>query len=166
MMDIAYEWIGWILIATGAVGCFLPVVPGPPIAYAALLLALARGDHSSPGVSVLVVAGAVMVAVLALDWIVPSLGAKKFNCSRIGMLGCFVGTIAGMFFLPYGVVAGPFLGAFAGLRFHRLSVLVGGSRLVAGGHASPDLKVHGDELGRDNCNCIVLEAARNDIISA
>ena len=114
MMDIAYEWIGWILIATGAVGCFLPVVPGPPIAYAALLLALARGDHSSPGVSVLVVAGAVMVAVLALDWIVPSLGAKKFNCSRIGMLGCFVGTIAGMFFLPYGVVAGPFLGAFAG----------------------------------------------------
>ena len=53
MMDIAYEWIGWILIAIGVVGCFLPVLPGPPIAYAALFLALARGDHSSPRVSAL-----------------------------------------------------------------------------------------------------------------
>ena len=113
-MDITYEWIGWVLIAIGTIGCFLPVLPGPPIAYAALFLALARGDHSSPGVATLVITGAVTAAVLVLDWIVPSLGAKKFNCSRIGMLGCFVGTIVGMFFLPYGVVAGPFLGALAG----------------------------------------------------
>ena len=113
-MDITYEWIGWVLIAIGTIGCFLPVLPGPPIAYAALFLALARGDHSSPGVATLVITGAVTAAVLVLDWIVPSLGAKKFNCSRIGMLGCFVGTIVGMLFLPYGVVAGPFLGALAG----------------------------------------------------
>ena len=114
MMDVAYEWIGWVLIAIGMVGCFLPVLPGPPIAYAALFLALARGDHSSPGVSTLVVAGVVTAAVLVLDWIVPALGAKKFNCSRLGMFGCFAGTIVGLFFLPIGVVAGPFLGALAG----------------------------------------------------
>ena len=114
MMDVAYEWIGWVLIAIGMVGCFLPVLPGPPIAYAALFLALARGDHSSPGVSTLVVAGVVTAAVLVLDWIVPALGAKKFNCSRLGMFGCFLGTIVGLFFLPIGVVAGPFLGALAG----------------------------------------------------
>lgn len=113
-MDIAYEWIGWGLIAIGTIGCFLPVLPGPPIAYAALFLALARGDHSSPGVATLVVAGVVTVAVLVLDWIVPALGAKKFNCSRVGMFGCFVGTVVGLFFLPVGVVAGPFLGALAG----------------------------------------------------
>ena len=109
-----YEWIGWVLIAIGTIGCFLPVLPGPPIAYAALFLALARGDHSSPEVSTFVVAGLVMAVVLVLDWIVPALGARKFNCSRLGMLGCFIGTIAGLFFLPLGVVAGPFLGALAG----------------------------------------------------
>ena len=98
-MDITYEWIGWVLIAIGTIGCFLPVLPGPPIAYAALFLALGRGDHSSPGVATLVITGAVTAAVLVLDWIVPSLGAKKLNCSRIGILGC---------------VAGPFLGALAG----------------------------------------------------
>lgn len=114
MMDITYEWIGWGLIAIGTIGCFLPVLPGPPIAYAALFLALARGDHSSPGVTTLVVVGIVTAAVLVLDWIVPALGAKKFNCSRVGMFGCFVGTVAGLFFLPIGVVAGPFLGALAG----------------------------------------------------
>ena len=113
-MDIAYEWIGWGLIAIGTIGCFLPVLPGPPIAYAALFLALARGDHSSPGVATLVVAGVVTAAVLVLDWIVPALGAKKFDCSRVGMFGCFVGTVVGLFFLPFGVVAGPFLGALAG----------------------------------------------------
>ena len=114
MMDITYEWIGWVLIAIGTIGCFLPVLPGPPIAYAALFLALARGDHSSPGVSTFVVAGVVMAVVLVLDWIVPTLGAKKFNCSRLGMLGCFIGTIVGLFFLPLGVVLGPFIGALAG----------------------------------------------------
>ena len=113
-MDITYEWIGWILIAVGTIGCFLPVLPGPPIAYAALFLTLARGDHSSPEVSTFVVAGLVMAAVLVLDWIVPALGAKKFNCSRVGMFGCFAGTIVGLFFLPFGVVLGPFIGALAG----------------------------------------------------
>ena len=114
MIDIAYEWIGWVLIAIGTIGCFLPVLPGPPIAYAALFLALARGDHSSPGVSAFVVAGLVTAVALVLDWIVPALGARKFNCSRVGILGCFIGTIIGLFFLPLGVVAGPFIGAFAG----------------------------------------------------
>jgi uncharacterized protein YqgC (DUF456 family) len=49
-----------------------------------------------------------------LDWIVPTLGAKKFNCSRLGMIGCFVGTVVGLFYLPFGVVLGPFIGALIG----------------------------------------------------
>ena len=106
--------MGWALIALGTIGCFLPVLPGPPIAYAALFLALARGDHTSPGVSAFVVSGLVTAAVLVLDWIVPALGAKKFNCSRVGIFGCFVGTIVGLFFLPLGVVLGPFVGALVG----------------------------------------------------
>ncbi len=113
-MDIIYEWIGWILIITGVIGCFLPILPGPPIAYAALFLALARGDHSSPGILTFVFSGVVMAAVLLLDWVVPALGAKKFNCSRVGTIGCFIGTIVGLFFIPYGVVLGPFLGALLG----------------------------------------------------
>ena len=32
----------------------------------------------------------------------------------IGVVGCFIGAIVGLFFLPIGVVAGPFIGALAG----------------------------------------------------
>jgi hypothetical protein len=113
-MDFVYVSLGWIFLAVGLIGCFLPVLPGPPIAYLALFAALARGDHSSPSVTCLVVAGVVTAVVMVLDFVVPALGAKKFNCSRAGTIGCFIGTIVGLFFLPFGVLAGPFLGALAG----------------------------------------------------
>ena len=113
-MDILYICLGWILLAVGILGCFIPVVPGPPLAYLALFAALATGDHSSPGVAMLVIAGAVTAVVTVLDYVVPAIGAKKFKCSRGGTVGCFVGTFLGMFYLPIGVIAGPFLGALVG----------------------------------------------------
>ena len=55
-----------------------------------------------------------MALVVALDYIVPALGAKKFNCSRWGVFGCLAGTLVGVFFFPWGLVLGPFGGAFLG----------------------------------------------------
>ena len=114
MMDTIYEWLGWGLIALGAIGCFVPVLPGPVLSYAALFVALAIGDHAQPTVTCLVVAGAATAVVSVLDSFVPAMGAKKFHCTKAGTTGCFVGTFAGMFFLPFGVLLGPFLGALAG----------------------------------------------------
>ena len=113
-MDVTLISVGWVLIAIGVLGCFVPVLPGPPIAYASLYLALATGNHDSPSVRLLMAAGVLTAAVLVLDYVVPAMGAKKFNCSRLGMVGCFIGTFAGLFFLPFGVVLGPFLGALTG----------------------------------------------------
>ena len=39
-MDLVYICLGWIFLAVGLIGCFLPVLPGLPIAYLALLAAL------------------------------------------------------------------------------------------------------------------------------
>ena len=52
--------------------------------------------------------------VIVLDYVVPALGAKKFDCSKWGVFGCMVGTIVGIFFAPFGIILGPFLGAVAG----------------------------------------------------
>ena len=49
------------------------------------------------------------------------LGTKYFGGSKWGERGCVVGTIAGLFFMPWGIVVGPFVGALAG-------ELIGGSR--------------------------------------
>ena len=103
-----------MLLAVGLIGCFIPLIPGPPVAYCALFVALAVGDHSAPTWSTLVIAGIITAAVVVLDYVVPAWGAAKFRCSRGGTFGCLAGTIVGLFFLPIGIVAGPFLGAFFG----------------------------------------------------
>lgn len=113
-MDTVYIWIGWALLAIGTLGCLVPVLPGPPIAFASLFLALAAGDHTSPSMQTLVIAGAVTMAVIVLDYIVPAIGARKFNCSKAGVVGCFIGTMIGLFFLPFGMIVGAFLGALLG----------------------------------------------------
>lgn len=43
------------------------------------------------------------------------MGTKKFGGSRYGMIGTTMGLIIGLiFFPPFGIVVGPFLGALAG----------------------------------------------------
>ena len=103
---------GAILMLVAAVGCFVPVLPGPLIAYGALWVPFAFGCPVSVGR--LAVGAAVVVAVVLVDYILPAVCAKKFSCSRWGVFGCLVGSIVGLFFLPFGIVVGPFVGTVAG----------------------------------------------------
>ena len=111
-MDIVYAMIAAVAILASFVGCVVPLVPGPVLAYAALLalipsrFALSTREYA--------VFGAACIAVLALDYVVPAIGAKRFNCSRWGVFGCVIGTFAGFLFAPWGIVLGPFAGALAG----------------------------------------------------
>ena len=57
---------------------------------------------------------AAVVLVQILDYFVPMLGSKYSGGSRWGTRGCLIGTIVGLFFMPWGIILGPFLGAFAG----------------------------------------------------
>ena len=52
--------------------------------------------------------------VTLVDYILPSVCAKRFKCSGWGVFGCFAGSIVGLFFLPLGIILGPFLGTIAG----------------------------------------------------
>lgn len=83
-MDIVYICIGWALLAIGLIGCFVPMIPGPPIAYCALLVASAVGDHTAPAWPCLVIAGVITAVVTVIDYVIPSWGAAKFHCSRGG----------------------------------------------------------------------------------
>ncbi len=60
----------------------------------------------------LVAFGAATIVVSILDYVIPMVGAKRFNCSKFGVWGAAIGTIVGLFFFPLGLVLGPFLGAF------------------------------------------------------
>ena len=104
--------IGGAAMLLGFIGCFLPVLPGPAIAYASLFVLFAFGCPLTT--TQLALGGGVLVVVTLVDYILPSVCAKRFKCSGWGVFGCFVGSIAGLFFLPLGIILGPFLGTIAG----------------------------------------------------
>ena len=110
--QLAFVVVGAILMLVAAIGCFVPVLPGPLIAYGALWIPLAFGHPAS--VERLALGAAVVVVVVVVDYVLPAVCAKKFRCSRWGVFGCVVGSVVGLFFLPFGIIVGPFAGTVAG----------------------------------------------------
>ena len=111
-MTILFFILAGLLLLIGFVGCVVPILPGPIIGYCGLLALIPTGR--SPSAFMLVTMGILVAAVTVADYVVPAIGAKKFNCSRCGTVGCFFGTIIGLFFVPFGILLGPFLGAVCG----------------------------------------------------
>ena len=113
MMDILLIILGALCLLTGLAGCILPMLPGPPLAYAGLLLL-----HFTEGVQFSVAQLLVWLGIVAviqvLDYFVPLLGAKYSGSSKWGTRGCLVGTVVGLFFMPWGIILGPFFGAVIG----------------------------------------------------
>ena len=111
-MDAVWYSLGGLLLLVGFVGCVVPVLPGPVCGLLALCALLPT--HAAPPMGLLAAAGAAVALAMVLDYVVPALGAKKFDCSRWGVFGCLVGTLVGVFFFPWGLLLGPFGGAFVG----------------------------------------------------
>ena len=114
MADISFTILGLILFLLAFVGCVVPVLPGPLLALAGLMCARGLSPHDRPSLTVLLLAGVFVAVVMVLDYVVPALGARKFNCGKLGVFGCVAGTIVGLFFMPIGLLVGPFLGAMIG----------------------------------------------------
>lgn len=110
-----YVWIisGGVLLLAGMIGCFLPVLPGPPLAYFGLLIQQLKS--SSPfSTKFLIVFLLITIGITLLDYIIPVYGTKKFGGSKYGVWGSTLGLLIGLFFGPLGIIAGPFIGALIG----------------------------------------------------
>lgn len=113
-IDIVLLLCGMVCMLVGMLGCVLPVLPGIPLCYVAILL-LEWSSISDFSWLFLVGWGIVVVLVQLLDVFVPVWGTKRFGGGRLGAWGCAIGTVVGMlFFPPWGLLFGPFLGAVAG----------------------------------------------------
>ena len=109
-MDIFLIILGAICLLVGILGCVLPVLPGVPWAYCGLLL-LHATDKVQFSWQFLVIWAVVTIVVQVLDSVVPIWGTKKFGGSKMGVWGSTLGLLVGLFFGPWGIVLGPFLGA-------------------------------------------------------
>lgn len=113
-MEIIFIIIGVILILTGIIGSFLPIMPGLPFSYAGLLMLQLTGNPPF-SVMFLVYWALIVVVVMSFESIIPAVGAKQFGGSRSGIIGCLIGAVLGfIFFPPFGIVIGPVIGAFTG----------------------------------------------------
>ena len=113
-MDILLVILGVICLLVGLAGCFLPILPGPPVAYLALWLLHFTG-YAEFTVTELVVWGLLVVLAQAMDYVTPMLGTKYSGGSKWGNWGCAVGT-------ALGNLAGSFRGGFRWGTFGRQGV--------------------------------------------
>jgi uncharacterized protein len=111
------EWL-WIvlgvaLILVGLVGSLLPLLPGPPVAFAGLLLQQLRDPDPFTAKFLWIWAGIVLVS-LVLDYLIPVWGTKKYGGTKYGVWGTTLGFLLAFWMGPLGVILGPFIGAFVG----------------------------------------------------
>jgi uncharacterized protein YqgC (DUF456 family) len=112
-MDLLWTVIASCLMIAGIVGSVVPFLPGPPLSYVGLLILQLR-EITAFSTKFLLIWLAIVIVIVVLDYLVPVYGTKKFGGSKYGMWGCTIGLIAGFWFGPIGIIAGPFVGAFVG----------------------------------------------------
>ena len=103
--------IALIIALAGIIGCFLPVIPGPPLSWLSLLLLYFFGNGEMSLKFLLIWLG-ITIVVTILDYVVPSYFTRVTGGSKAAGRGSLVGLLAGLiFFPPWGMIAGAFLGA-------------------------------------------------------
>lgn len=104
---------GAILMIVGLLGSVLPVLPGLPLSYIGiLLLHFTSIVQFSP--AFLIVWLLIVIAMQVFDYFIPIWGTKFFGGSKYGTWGSTIGIIVGLFFSPWGIILGPFVGAVIG----------------------------------------------------
>ena len=107
--------LGLLVALIGLAGCILPVVPGPPLSFLALILiSIAKHWHAFSPQFLYIMAG-LTILVTVLDYVVPAAGARKYGASKLGVWGSIIGMFVGLLFCPpWGMIFCAFLGALVG----------------------------------------------------
>jgi len=105
---------GVLLVFAGLIGLILPILPGPALIFAGLVLAAWAEDFAHVGSITITILAVLAILAHAIDFIAGGFGAKKFGASRWASSGALVGAVVGVFFGFIGILIGPFIGAFLG----------------------------------------------------
>ena len=119
-MDLSFilYLIAALCIALGIAGIVLPALPGIPLVFLGLLLAAWADGFVHVGWPVLAVLAVLTVLSFVVDILATVVGAQRVGASRKALWGTFIGSIAGLFFMPVGLFLGPLLGALLGEYWH------------------------------------------------
>ncbi len=113
-IEILLLVVAGALLIIGLIGSVLPVLPGPPIAYAGILVAhFFTYVHFST--FALVLYGVFTAIIVVVDYLIPPYWVKKAGGTKWGSNGSIIGMLVGLFFFPpVGMLIGTFIGAVIG----------------------------------------------------
>ena len=113
-MDTFLIILALVFGIVGLLGSVLPALPGAPFSYLGLLLLLpCEGVEIST--ASLWIYGIFLAIVSILDYIAPAWLTNLSGGGKQATRGSMAGLIAGLFFFPpWGLIIGPFVGAFIG----------------------------------------------------
>ncbi|MDR2883157.1 MAG: DUF456 domain-containing protein [Alistipes sp.] len=112
-MDTFLAILAILAAIIGLAGSIIPALPGPPVGWVGLLVLSFTDYYDRPGWFLWLWLGIVAIVTLA-DNLLPVAMTKKFGGSRAATWGTAIGMVVGMFFGPWGLVLGPFAGAYIG----------------------------------------------------
>lgn len=118
IMDIIF-WLALLLMIAGVIGSVLPVVPGPILSFAGLLVYYIFQENEILTLWPLIFFGLGMLFLVVADYLLPLLGVKFLGASKKGQWGAIIGALLGIvFFPPLGIFIGALLGAIVGEIYH------------------------------------------------
>lgn len=111
--DVFILSLAVVVAVVAIIGCVVPALPGPVLAYGALWLAEWSSVVDFSNEFMLVMAG-VTAVVFAADYFLPSLITRKFGGTKYAAWGSIIGMFIGMFIPVVGLILGLLVGAFVG----------------------------------------------------
>ena len=113
-MDMLLIFISGFFILLGIAGSFLPIIPGPMTSWLGIFI-LSFTQYVLINKIYLFSSFFIALSIFILDYFIPVLGVKKFGGGKGSVLGSSIGLICGLLFIgPFGILLGPFFGAFIG----------------------------------------------------
>lgn len=103
--------LGILLALVGLVGLVVPVLPGAPLMFLGVLAVAWADGFTRIGTAGLVATGVLAALIFIADYLAGAVGAKAFGSSWWGLLGAFLGLIAGWPLGLPGLILGPIVGA-------------------------------------------------------
>lgn len=102
------------LILAGLVGIILPVMPGMLLVWGGLMVGAYADGYEHIGWFPCVVVTVIAVVSISADIVGTKYGTEKVSASQWATYGAILGSIVGLFFGPWGLLLGPFVGGALG----------------------------------------------------
>jgi uncharacterized protein YqgC (DUF456 family) len=105
---------GIVLNVLGVLGNALPVIPGAPLNFLALIM-LYFAKAGSVSFGALIIFGILTILAVVSDNVLPLLGAKVYGSSKYGIIGSLIGMLVGFVAFSFlGMIVGMMLGTIGG----------------------------------------------------